>query len=336
MSATLDASIEHAIYKQRLSAKFARDALPIIKDARDWLRARLAAEGDYTTKRKLRKLIEDSEQQMKRILGRYPRMLSGSLSEYGDYEAEFQQSIVNRLVAGTDLPSHTTVWNSIKDSVVQTGSKQILTYKEMLDGFSGTTARQVRNALIQGFQSGQTLAEVKRSLLGIGGVMNEVQVRHASTLARTGVAHASSIASDEFYKANSDIISHYEWVSVLDTRTTEQCAALSGEVFKVGQGPLPPAHYNCRSTTAPVLVDEFQEVNDLLGSTEGDVTYYQWLKKQKASVIDEALGRERGLIFRNAGLTPQEFKEASVNQFFKPLTIEQMAEKDARIANYVS
>ena len=56
------------------------------------------------------------------------------------------------------------------------------------------------------------------------------------------------------------------WVSTLDGRTSPICQARDGIVFPVSSGPRPPAHPNCRSTTAPVLrtwkelgVDDFPE-----------------------------------------------------------------------------
>lgn len=43
------------------------------------------------------------------------------------------------------------------------------------------------------------------------------------------------------------------WVSVLDSRTTTECRALSGRVFAVGEGPAVPRHFGCRSSRVPLL-----------------------------------------------------------------------------------
>ena len=51
---------------------------------------------------------------------------------------------------------------------------------------------------------------------------------------------------------------------------------------------------------------------------------------QRQVQIDDALGKDQGCkIFRNAGLTAEEFKKASVDQLYNPnLTIEEMAAEE--------
>ena len=50
---------------------------------------------------------------------------------------------------------------------------------------------------------------------------------------------------------------------------------------------------------------------------------------------DDALGKTKGKIFRNAGLTPEEFKQATVDQFYRELTLDEMAAKNKKIAAYL-
>jgi len=80
----------------------------------------------------------------------------------------------------------------------------------------------------------------------------------AQSLSRASVVHASNTAKDETYKVNKDVVDKVEWVSVLDSRTTDFCRNQDNKRYPVGQGPRPPAHYNCRSITKPVVkgIDE--------------------------------------------------------------------------------
>lgn len=48
-------------------------------------------------------------------------------------------------------------------------------------------------------------------------------------------------------------IEEYEWVSILDNRTSDICRSRSGKRYLYGKGPLPPAHPNCRSMIVPVV-----------------------------------------------------------------------------------
>jgi SPP1 gp7 family putative phage head morphogenesis protein len=47
----------------------------------------------------------------------------------------------------------------------------------------------------------------------------------------------------------------YRYVATLDSRTSSICAALDGREFEYGKGPMPPQHFNCRSTTVPIDYD---------------------------------------------------------------------------------
>ena len=67
-----------------------------------------------------------------------------------------------------------------------------------------------------------------------------------------------------------------------------------------------------------------------------DVNYYDWLKSQPAAFQDDVLGNTKGAIFRNAGLSTDQFKAATVDRYGNPLTLGQMAEKDELIAQYLA
>ena len=70
---------------------------------------------------------------------------------------------------------------------------------------------------------------------------------------RSGILKSLTRMVDLLYKNNDDLINHYEWISTLDSRTSDICIGLDGNIYPVGKGRLPPAHFNCRSTTAPIL-----------------------------------------------------------------------------------
>ncbi|EAP2989430.1 phage head morphogenesis protein, partial [Salmonella enterica] len=169
--------------------------------------------------------------------------------------------------------------------------------------------------------------------------------RNAATVIRTALNHVSTQARETTYKKNSDIVEKYEWVSTLDSRTSTICRSRDGQKYEIGKGPLPPAHPNCRSTTAPVISSDFDFLDAgakrAARGAEGGIqvdastTYYDFLKQQPAWFQDEALGSVRGKIFRNSGISPEEFRVISVDGFGRPLTLQQMAELDKRVADYL-
>lgn len=204
-----------------------------------------------------------------------------------------------------------------------------------------TIMRPVRETLRQGFVNGRTTEQLVRELRGTraakytDGILQQPR-RSIERLVRTAINHTATTAREEVYKNNSDVIKGVRWTSTLDMRTSDICQALDGQVFEPGVGPRPPAHFNCRSTTAPVT-KSWEElgftVNDLPASTrasmDGQVpvteTYQTWLEKQPAHVQDEILGTTRGALFREGGVTLDRFVDSNLNG----LTLAQLREQEA-------
>jgi len=125
----------------------------------------------------------------------------------------------------------------------------------------------------------------------------------------------------------------------------KNCRARDGQKYEFGKGPLPPAHPGCRSSIAPVVSSEFDFLDagakraargaDGGMQIDANTSYYDFLRQQPAWFQDQALGPVRGAIFRNAGMTPEEFRVASVDGFGRPLTLKEMAAIDKRVRDYL-
>lgn len=108
--------------------------------------------------------------------------------------------------------------------------------------------------------------------------------KQTATVVRTSMQHVNNSARQVVWADNEDIVIGYRWVSTLDDRTSDVCQDLDGEVFKVGEGPIPPAHPNCRSVTIAELRPEFDIFNKGAtrssedGYVPADMTYHEWLE----------------------------------------------------------
>ena len=130
------------------------------------------------------------------------------------------------------------------------------------------------------------------------------------------------------------MVKGYEWVSALDSRTSQICQSLDGRRFKIGEGPTTPAHINCRSTTTPVLSEAFSFLDKgATRASKGDSggkqvnaneTYYSWLKKQDRDFQNKAIGPTRTKLLNNGGLNADEFARLSLNRNFQPMTLDEM------------
>ena len=166
--------------------------------------------------------------------------------------------------------------------------------------------------------------------------VQEVSRRGAEAMVRTSVNHTVNVARTDTYGANSDVIKGIQWVATLDSRTTMICASRDGQVYPIDSGPRPPAHINCRSSTAPVL-KSWKEMGISLSeapegtraSMDGQVavstTYQSWLEGKSAAFQDDILGPTKGKLFRDGGLTLDKFVDRNGAEY----TLDELRRREA-------
>lgn len=202
---------------------------------------------------------------------------------------------------------------------------------------------RIEGVIRRGYFEGRTTDQVVRDLRGTKAANyadGELSVsrRNARAVVHTAVQHTATMARVETLKDNEDVIKGYRWVSTLDNHTGQICRSLDGQVFEIGKGPLPPAHPNCRSTIVPVTkswkelginIDIEPPVGtraSMRGPVPANLTYYEWLKTQSAEFQDTAIGPERAKLFRDGGLSADEFGRLQLGKNFQPLTLDEMRE----------
>jgi SPP1 gp7 family putative phage head morphogenesis protein len=160
---------------------------------------------------------------------------------------------------------------------------------------TGETTPSIAKRLIGSLQFGEE-AKTVRQLVAAGGQATAVADNQVITLVRTSINQVANTASQQVYEANQDITKKYRYVATLDTRTSARCAALDGREFEYGKGPMPPQHFNCRSTTVPIIDPDIlpPSTTATRASKDGQVpinqSYGEWLAKQPRSVQADALG----------------------------------------------
>lgn len=77
----------------------------------------------------------------------------------------------------------------------------------------------------------------------------------ADRIVRTELTRIQNAAAADTYKAAG--IEKYEYSAVDDDRTSEECAALDGKIFRLDEAVVgenfPPIHPNCRCTIIPIV-----------------------------------------------------------------------------------
>jgi SPP1 gp7 family putative phage head morphogenesis protein len=160
---------------------------------------------------------------------------------------------------------------------------------------TGETTPSIAKRLIGNLQFGEE-AKTVRQLVAAGGQATAVADNQVMALVRTSINQVANSASMAVYEANQDITKKYRYVATLDSRTSSICAALDGREFEYGKGPMPPQHFNCRSTTVPIIDPDILPPSTIAkrASADGPVpintSYGQWLKDQPLKTQQDVLG----------------------------------------------
>ncbi|WP_369711593.1 minor capsid protein [Leptotrichia sp. HSP-334] len=110
-------------------------------------------------------------------------------------------------------------------------------------------AKAIKNEVIVGLNKGINYRTMSQNIAK----KFDTSYKNAERLVRTETAHIQNQATLMGYK-DSGVVK-YEFLAVLDSRTSHICASLNGEIFKTENAMegenYPPMHPRCRSTTVP-------------------------------------------------------------------------------------
>jgi SPP1 gp7 family putative phage head morphogenesis protein len=172
--------------------------------------------------------------------------------------------------------------------------------------FSGESTQQIASRMIGRLEFGQRGSV--RQIAQAGGEMTKLANHQIRTIVRTSVNQVQNQASQAVYAANSKVAPKYEYVATLDSRTSPICQRLDGREFSYNKGPTPPQHFNCRSTTVPVvdfdgLQKKYPELEkppetaldtrpSITGRVPQGTPYGNWLLQQDKKLQVKTLGNE--------------------------------------------
>lgn len=342
----LRGTIRHAIYIQRLKAHLAArtvgflnrkvfpDLISKVVAELERIEARGAASGVWRT----RKFI-DLTRAMAEILSGGMKGAEEQLAKLLKSAAKVETAFaVKQIVSSSPvdlsmgLPTAKTV-----DAIVTAQPFQGAVLKDWFEDLSQRAQRRLQQQVTIGLIEGESIPDLVKRIRGTrannftDGVL-QTSRREAEMIARTAAEHVSARSRETVYEENSDIVKGVMWVATLDGGTCPRCAALDGEVFKVGEGPRPPLHWGCRCGHTPVLrtwrdlgidIDEAPEGTraSMDGQVPATMSFPEWLEEQPASMQDEVLGPVRARLWREGEL---EFKDF-VDERGRLLTLEELA-----------
>jgi len=324
----VDAATRHKVFLQRYAGGQSKKARQHLKRWRSEILARLAEEGTEFRRDRLSLLLADIDALTSLTLGMLAEVINESSLELARLEADTAVSTFSKASAAD--------FSGVSDNQLFAAVRGIsmpvegagVSVSAVLAKFTDSKTKQIAEILSDSFVMGDTIDQASKKVSDIIGSQNARQV---DAIVRTITNSISIAARSEVLKANTDIASQYQWLSALDSRTTLICASRDGQRWDVGLGPLPPAHYNCRSDIIPIVEDKYNLGSEITGTraskgaeggkqVDAKTTYGGWLKKQPVEFVDEVLGKKRSQLFRSGKLKIDQF----VDPTGKTYTLDQL------------
>jgi len=359
-----------SILNQRFATDLNEQTTAILSDMAKWLRRTLydyeSLFGEPTTEarvKRLNKLLGIVENRLDSIYKDIDDLYFESFQNLASEDADFIANAINQDLTGNllvQVPDDSRLWAAVTSNPLtfpDSATTPYVDFNKFVKSL-GDKAGQIANAIGGAYYSGLTVQETVSQIIGTrkngyrDGMVDKSR-RDAEMIVRTSTNHITTQARNKLYEDNNDIVYGYRIVATIDTRTSTICKTLDGKVVKFTDRvqPLPPFHPNCRTTTVPEIYGQslsdtavtravnFKKRGDVKKGTVGQVdaqqTYLDVLKRQSAGQQDLALGSARGKIFRNAGLTVDEFRRALADSMGRPLTLAEMAKQNKKILEYM-
>jgi len=335
----IQSATRNAVMLERLKSGEVEKIDPFLRRIDKDLRDRLSRDTltDYSRAR-LEGLLKSVDAMLAKIHGEFTAQLLLDMFDIGSYEAEFEARSLDQVLVNITAaaPTVKAIQAAVKAQPLSvTGPNRGKLLAAFIADWSKAERDRVVGAIRAGYAESETNQQIITRIRGTRALnyrdgLLAISRRNAEAVVRTGIQHVASVARMETWKSNSDVVIGYRVVATLDFSTTDICRSLDGRSFKVGQGPVPPFHVRCRTTTAAELdarysfLDEGATRSSKDGYVDADQTYYSWLKGQPQEFQNIALGPERGKLFRNGGLSAKRFAELQLDRNFKPLSLEQM------------
>lgn len=329
-------AIRHATFLQRLRSHETNEILAFLDenvypDLISEIERRLSKKLSVGRLIELRKAYETI---LKQGYSDASNMLKSDLKPISVAEAENQIRSLNKALNPFNI--QTVIPNiSLLEGLVNKNVRG-QTISKWFSNLARTTADEITIRINNALAEGETVGRIVQRIRGTrardfsDGVIKTTR-RNAETIVRTAVNSITTQAREETYKKNSNVIKAVKWISTLDFKTSDICQARDGQVFNIGEGPRPPAHMQCRSTTVPIT-KSWKELGinlkeappgtraSLNGQVPVDESYPEWLRKQSVAGQNEALGKGRAAIFRRGKLSDKQI----FTPRNKPLTLKEM------------
>jgi len=310
-----DAVTRHQVFIMRYSQGRERLADDYVEKLIEAVTERLGADIATVSPARLDQIIAEVAEEIKSQSEEYEKSVVDEMLEFIGYESEFNVNLLENAAAAVAVtaPALAILQAAMLLRRMPLEPDRSYTINEALQEYSGRKSRQIVQTIRDGVTLGQTSQEITSNIKNL----TKLQQRQAATLARTVTNYTSVQAREVVMRENPNITNSYRWIATLDGRTSLICASRDQQIFKESnESPKPPAHFNCRSTIAPVVEgDSEDQFRAALGDSGAQqvsksTRYETWLRRQSRAFQTEVLGVTRAKLFREGRISIGRFVDA--------------------------
>ena len=296
------------LYEKRLDTEINK----ILKSHKIRLQRIIALSGTANINALTRKVNTEIRKTYKKI---YKEGIS-ELNVLAGVSARFYKSIFTKALTNIYKAKGVKDTLKVNDLIIRSNG----TYSQQLASISILEQRRIKGIVKNGMTQNKAMINIAQDVGRSGLAASTVQLK---TLTRTAITETSNFVSNATYKLNDDVVQGYQYVATLDSRTSLICGRLDGKVYSLDNknAPQPPQHFNCRSTTIPVIKSTNQLLNtdnnrlqkrkiarlsdsrraSINGQVPGKTTYPEWLSSQPNDVKLAVLGSQKRISLFNSG-----------------------------------
>jgi SPP1 gp7 family putative phage head morphogenesis protein len=286
---------------------------------------------DGFTRVELQHFIQRFQVAQSHYYNQYTNQLIALLQQFVKSDFDISSSLYGEVIANPtskrsakqDAANGVSEPNSTPESIWAKASEEIVpasgqTVREMLMNFGTSMLTKVSQQIKIAYANNLKPSELTDDIIGSSesrfndGLFSTFGNQNATILATLlqffSTATQASIASEHY--------AQYQWISILDSKTTLICRSRNGNIYTYGEGPLPPAHWYCRSKI--VALTQGEELHNIPS------TFFEWVTAQPREFIDDAFV---GSIAAKLVTKDVSLRDISISGIAKPLTISQFKNK---------
>jgi SPP1 gp7 family putative phage head morphogenesis protein len=335
-----DMIILHQVYLEYYANGMVKEWNTILNDLERDLRSATTYYDNSVSQKDMKKVIKNSLTKFnKNVIIRVEKDMQELVDEENQFYTDSFGSVLDPYGVELNKESSKDMYEALKKTKLNFSDGAVFTLLLFLRKFLDDNSRRIQNTVESSLLLKRDQKYIFNSLIGVGG-QTQVTSHRLNVVGRTLTTYFSNNVKARVLQNNSDKVKGYQWISVMDSRTSTFCRWADGKVwyYDTNSGSLtapyePPAHLNCRSSTAPILrsyselgLDPSQKAI-FTGKPPKQTTYYEWLSRQPVSVQKDVLGPTRYTMWKRDGVSPDKF----YNRQGKFLTLAQLREKNVEI-----